>query len=268
MVKAMFICVLVLMSFGCKTTDNGTVNIVTNKGAIEAVQRPENGFYTTMSFWRSSYEVSLRTFTEEVKDVKVQSKDNTPIILGTLQVTAHTMPDDESIKAYVTKFGFDEKIRHESRNRILESQMQTEARKAFSQFNAYDVYSNQDNIQKDLFERIKAIGAQELFLVVESVQFGNWHFENPAIENAASAVVANRKQKDAEQAGYDAAVIKKQTQDLQAQIFKDPQLFKLEELKLQLQIEQARADGIKAHQGPLTIIYGTQPQTQLQLRNQ
>lgn len=256
MKKILLVVLLVIGAVGCKTTDTGTVNVVVNKGAIETIQKPEDGFYTTMSFWTDSYEVDLRTVTEETKDVKVQTKDNTPIKLGTLQITFHTSGDPEAVKEYVTKFGFDPKVRHPKRIKILDSQLQTEARKSFSQYDAYQVYANQEKIQQDLFERMKKIGAEELFLVVESVQFGNWGFENDAIENAASAVVANRKQKEAEEAALAAAQIRQQKSAIEAQVLKDPQLFAIERLKYQLWIEQARAEGMKSHSGNLTVIYG------------
>lgn len=32
-------------------------------------------------------------------------------------------------------------------------------------------------------------------MTLESVQFGNWHFENAGIEQAASQVIANQKTK-------------------------------------------------------------------------
>lgn len=250
---------------GCKTTDTGTVNVVTNKGAIEAIKRPEDGFYTTLSPYADAYEVDLRTFTEETKDVKVQSKDNTGIVLGTLQITAHTDGNLDSVREYVTKFGFDEKIRHDKRLRILDSQLQTEARKAFSQYDAYQVYANQNLIQQALFEAMKKICAEELFLIAESVQFGNWHFDNPSIEQAASAVVANRKNKEAEEAALAAAQVNQQRRAIEAQVFQNPQLFKLEELKYTLWIEQARSQGISNHQGSLFLNYaGGGPQVQVQ----
>lgn len=262
---AMLFALMAMSAVGCRTTDTGTVNVVVNKGAIEAIKHPSDGFYSTMSFWRSSYEVDQRTFTFPVKEVKVFSKDNTPIILDEVQVTAHTSTDDSDVSAYVTKFGFDSEIRHKKRDAILEKQLETEARKAFNNFNAYDVYGNLGAIQTSLFSGIKEVLDKELFLNLESVQFGNWHFENPQIEAAASLVVANRKQKEAEDAAYQAALVKKQTQDLQALVFKDPNLFKIRQLELQIEIERMRADGIRNHQGPLTLIYGQQPATQLLL---
>ena len=270
MKQSLFIALMILAFnvTGCKTTTNGTANVVVYKGAVESIQRPQNGIFTTMSWWRENYEINLRTFTEEAKDIKVFTKDNTPIILGSILVTAHTEDDDATITKYISKFGIDEKARHENRMKILKSQTETEARKAFSKFDAYDVYANQDAIQQDLFSRLKTVFSDEIFLALESVQFGNWHFENSAIEAAASAVVANRKQKEAEQAGLDAALVNQKKKEVDAQVFSNPALLKIEVLRYQLAIEQARATGVGAHQGPLTIIYGSSPQTTLQLQQE
>lgn len=181
-------------------------------------------------------------------------------------VTAHTNPDSNAVTAYVKKFGFEEKERHERRIKILETQLQTEARKAFSVYNAYDVYQNQDKIQSDLFERMKKIGQDELFLVIESVQFGNWHFEDPQVEKAASAVVAAQKLREAEQASFEAAKIKQQTQQLQAQVYSDPRMFQLEVLRVQKDIEAYRSEGLKGHSGTLVINYGKEGNPNLQLQ--
>lgn len=253
--------ILAFASIGCKTTDEGTRNIIVYKGAIEEVKAPSDGFYSTLHPYRENYGVNVQTFTEEAKDVKVQSKDNTPIHLGSLKLTAHTAEDRDAIMAYVRKFGFEEKTRHEKRNVILLTQLETEARKAFSQFDAYAVYANQETIQQNLFERMKKIGQDELFLVVESVQFGNWGFEDPQVEKAASAVVANRKSKEAEDAALDAARVRQTRQEIEGRIFENPALLRLEVLKYQLWIEQARSQGIERHQGNLTILYGQQPTT-------
>lgn len=255
---------LAVLCSACRTTDTGTVNVVTYKGKVESVQRPGD-FYSTLMPYRESFAVNVKTFTEKVENVKVFSKDNTPIILGEVLVTAHTDDNVDLLTSYVGKFGFEEKARHDARIRILESQTETEARKAFHAYEAYDVYSQQDAIQTDLYTKLKKIFAEELFLTLESVQFGNWHFENPSIEAAASAVVAARKQKEAEQAQLDAAKINQEKRTIEAQVFSNPALMRLELAKYALWITQSQSQAIGQHQGPLTIINGQQPQTMLQI---
>jgi hypothetical protein len=101
-------------------------------------------------------------------------------------------------------------------------------------------------------------------LVTESVQIGNPDFLDDRVEAAASGVVANEKQKQAEEARLEAAKVAAQTKQIEAQTFANPALFEIKKLELQLEIERARADGIKNHQGALTIMYG-QPGVQLQV---
>jgi hypothetical protein len=45
-------------------------------------------------------------------------------------------------------------------------------------------------------------------------------------------------------------------QQIEAQTFANPALLEIKKLELQLEIECARAEGIKNHQGSLTIMYG------------
>ncbi|HLL91119.1 MAG TPA: hypothetical protein VK324_17600 [Tepidisphaeraceae bacterium] len=42
-------------------------------------------------------------------------------------------------------------------------------------------------------------------------------------------------------------------------------MLEIKRLELQLKIEEARAAGVKAHNGPLTIVYGEAPNVQMQV---
>jgi hypothetical protein len=97
------------------------------------------------------------------------------------------------------------------------------------------------------------------------VQIGNPDFLDDRIEAAASEVVANEKQKQAEEAKLEAAKISAQTKQIEAATFANPALLEIKKLELQLEIERARADGVRSHQGPLTIMYGGGPGVQLQI---
>lgn len=76
--KIFAICILIaaFSAIGCNTTTNGTCNVTINKGAIE-----EGGFYTTFSPYRHSYELDLKTFTDQSQNVRVFTSDNTPILI-------------------------------------------------------------------------------------------------------------------------------------------------------------------------------------------
>lgn len=241
-------------------TQEGTVKVVTNFGRIEQVYRPDDGWFTTLKPGRQAYEVNIKSFTETAP-VRVTSKDNAALQVD-IAVTAFT--DGQHIEDYVRKYGFDEKQRHERRNQILHGLIQTEARNAFSEYPAYAVYANQENIQKRILETLKPQLASQLLLITESVQIGNPDFLDDRIERAASEVVANEKQKQAEEAKLEAAKISAQTKQIEALTYANPALLDIKRLELQLEIERARAEGVKSHNGPLTIMYGT-PNTTLQI---
>ena len=242
-------------------TQEGTVKVVTTFGRIERVYRPDDGWFTTLAPGRKSYEVNIKSFTEAAP-VRVTSKDNAALQVE-ISVTAYT--DPLHVEDYVRKYGFDEGQRHTRRNEILHGLIQTEARNAFSEYGAYEIYANQENIQKRILEALKPLLALQLQLTTESVQIGNPDFLDDRIEAAASGVVANEKQKQAEEARLEAAKIAAQTKQIEAATFANPALLEIKKLELQLEIERARAEGIRSHQGPLTIMYGAGAGVQVQV---
>src|SRR5215212_5928148 len=242
-------------------TQEGTVKVVTYFGRIERVYRPEDGWFTTLAPGRESYEVNIKSFTEKAP-VRVTSKDNAALQVE-ISVTAFT--DPQHVEEYVRKYGFDEAQRHTRRNEILHGLIQTEARNAFAEYGAYEIYANQESIQKRIIEALRPYLASQLHVVLESVQIGNPDFLDDRIEAAASGVVANEKQKQAEEARLEAAKIAAQTKQIEAATFANPALLEIKKLELQLEIERARAEGIRSHQGPLTIMYGTGAGVQVQV---
>ena len=238
----------------------GTVQVVTNWGAIERVYAPSDGWFTTVAPGKKSYEVNIKSFTEKAP-VRVTSRDNAALQVE-ISVTAYT--DAAKVMEYVRKYGFSESERHQRRGEILRGLVQTEARNAFSEYPAYAVYANQENIQKRILETLRPQLASQLLLITESVQIGNPDFLDDRIERAASEVVANEKQKQAEEAKLEAAKIAAQTKQIEALTYANPALLDIKRLELQLEIERARADGVKSHNGALTIMYGT-PNTTLQI---
>jgi len=235
-----------------KYTQEGTVNVVTKWGRIERVYRPEDGWFTTVAPGREAFPVNIKSFTEKTP-VRVTSKDNAALQVE-IAVTAYT--DPRHVEDYVRKYGFDERTRHDRRNEILHGLIQTEARNAFAEHAAYEIYANQEGIQKRILETLRPQLAGQLQQTLESVQIGNPDFVDDRIEQAASGVVANEKQKQAEEARLEAAKIAAQTKQIEAATFANPALLEIKKLELQLEIERARAEGIRSHQGPLTIMYG------------
>ncbi len=239
----------------------GTVKVVTYFGRIERIYRPEDGWFTTIAPGRESYEVTVRSFTESAP-VRVTSRDNAALNVN-IDVTAYT--DPLKVEEYFRKYGPSAEERHKRRAEILKGLVQTEARNAFSEFNAYEIYANQEQIQKRIVESLRPQIANQLQLVTESVQIGNPDFLDDRIEAAASEVVANEKQKQAEEAKLEAAKIAAQTKQIEAQTYANPALLDIKRLEMMLEIERARSEGVKSHQGPLTIMYGGTPNLQLQV---
>ncbi|MCI0488079.1 MAG: SPFH domain-containing protein, partial [Blastocatellia bacterium] len=229
----------------------GTAKVVTKWGSIQRVYMPADGWFTTISPGWDSYEVNLRSFTETTTP-RVTSKDNAALQVP-ISVTAATSTD--KITEYVRKFSFSEDERHKRRNEILHGLVQTETRNAFAEYGAYEIYANQEAIQKRIVDTLRPQLTNQLFLTLESVQIGNPDFLDDRIEQAASAVVANEKQKQAEEARLAAAEVAAKTKQIEALTFANPALLDIKKLELQLEIERARAEGIKGHQGALTILY-------------
>jgi regulator of protease activity HflC (stomatin/prohibitin superfamily) len=244
-------------------TQEGTAKVVTNWGEIKRVYKPADGWFTTISPGWKAYEVTLRSFTETTTP-RVTSKDNAALQVP-ISVTAATNPNPSDVIEYVRKYGFSEEERHRRRNEILHGLIQTETRNAFSEFGAYEIYANQDLIQKRIVEALRPMADTQLHLVLESVQIGNPDFLDDRIEQAASAVVANEKQKQAEEARFNAAEVAAKTKQIEALTFANPALLDIKKLELQLEIERARAEGIKGHQGALTIMYEGGSRVQLQV---
>src|ERR1044072_3414377 len=231
-------------------TQEGTVKVVTNFGRIERVYRPDDGWFTTLAPGRKGYEVTIKSFPEA--PLRVESS-----------LTAYT--DQQHVEDYVRKYGFDEGQRHTRRNEILHGLIQTEARNAFSEYGAYEIYANQESIQKRILEALRPQLARQLLHTPEPGRIATPDFRDARTGPGASAVVANEKQKQAEEARLEAAKIAAMTKQIEAQTFANPALLEIKKLELQLEIERARAQGIRNHQGPLTIMYGGGAGVQVQV---
>ncbi len=254
------ICVmLVIIGIWCATgvtyATEGTRIAALKWGKIERIISPEDGFVFLLSPGWDTYEINVKSFTGKAT-AKVTSKDNAALQVE-VAVTGATDGSSEAVASYLRAFGMGEDDRHKRRDEILGGIIQTEARNGFSEYGAYDIYANQEAIQKKLYDSIKAQVERQLFVRVDSVQLGNPDFLDDRIEQAASAVVANQKAKEASQAAYEAAKIDNEKKLLEAQTYANPAAFTIKKMELQLEIERARADGIKGHQGTLYLNYGS-----------
>lgn len=257
---------LTLMLSACTNANEGTVQVQVIRGQISQIIRPANGWVNTLTTVGDEYyDINLRSHTDTV-EVNASTKDNAAFKIK-ISLTSHVLSDDESIKHYVRKLGLDGEERTNRVNEILYGHINTETKNASANYDAYTLLANQENIQKALTESLKPILKAQLYLELESVQIiDRPDFIDDRIEQAASQVVANSKLKEAAEAALAAAKVEAEKKQVESQTFKDPAMFRIKELELMLDIERARAEGIKGHNGSLTIVNGGS--TQLQLKSQ
>lgn len=218
------------------TTEEGTIQVQTIYGKISRIIRAtDGGVWTVFTLGDDYYPVTLRASTDAV-DVSASSKDNAALTLK-VSVTYKTADSDEQISAYVRKFGLQEAERHDRRGKILQGQVNTETKNSIARYDAYSLLANQEEIQKQLFETLKPIFANQLYLELESVQIiGRPDFLDDRIEQAASQVVANQKLKEAATAALEASRIEAERKQVEALTFANPALLEIRKLELQREI--------------------------------
>jgi hypothetical protein len=264
-VAALILGVMAISSF--EQANEGVYRVQVVRGQINKIIKPQDGWVSTLTtFGDKYYDFNIRTFTFPVK-VNASTKDNAAV---TIEITLTALPpnDDDSIKAYVRKFGLEEEERSSRMTQILTGQANTETKNAVASYEAYGLLASQEAIQKRLIDSLTPILKQQLLLTLESIQIiGRPDFLDDRIEQAASAVVANQKAKEAAEADLARAKVEAEKKQVEASTLANPQTFAIRQLELQLEIERARAEGIKGHQGPLTIVNGA-ANPQIQLRGQ
>jgi hypothetical protein len=264
-VVALILGVMAISSF--EQANEGVYRVQVVRGQINKIIKPQDGWVSTLTtFGDKYYDFNIRTFTFPVK-VNASTKDNAAV---TVEITLTALPpnDDDSIKAYVRKFGLEEEERLTRMTQILAGQANTETKNAVASYEAYGLLASQEAIQKRLIDSLTPILKQQLLLTLESIQIiGRPDFLDDRIEQAASAVVANQKAKEAAEADLARAKVEAEKKQVEASTLANPQTFAIRQLELQLEIERARAEGIKGHQGPLTIVNGA-ANPQIQLRGQ
>jgi hypothetical protein len=253
--------------FSFEQANEGIYRVQVVRGQISKIIKPQDGWVSTLTTFGDKYhDFSIRASTFQVK-VNASTKDNAAVTVE-ISLTALPPSDDESIKAYVRKFGLEEKEREMRMTQILTGQANTETKNAVASYEAYGLLANQEAIQKRLIDSLTPILKQQLLLTLESIQIiGRPDFLDDRIEQAASAVVANQKAKEAAEADLARAKVEAEKKQVEAATLANPQIFTIRQLELQLEIEKARAEGIKGHQGPLTIVNGA-ANPQIQLRGQ
>jgi hypothetical protein len=245
---------------GCSWREpvEGTVEVKTIYGNISRIIRPSDGGVWENWWGDEYYTVGLQNKTTEQIAVRASSKDNAGLVF-TVQVSYRTRSEDEQIKEYVRKYGLKAEEREPRVVGALSGQINTEVKNAVIQFGAYDILANQGVIQKQIEDRLKPILNEQFNCEFISLQIiGRPDFEDDRIEQAASAVVANQKLKEANQMLLDASKIEQERKQIEAQTFaNNPTLLEIKKLELQKDIAQAWS----AHQG--TLVFGNTGQLQI-----
>ena len=249
-VFVILICVIVTQTACWVTAQEGTVQVRTVNDRIDLIIRPDSGgVYSWNVWWDQYYPVSLQAKTTEI-DVTASSKDNAALTLK-VSVTYLTATSNESIEAYVRKFGLGADERETRLSQILKGQVNTETKNAVAEFDAYGILANQEAIQIKIREKLMPIFTNQMYLNLESVQIlGRPDFLDDSIEKAASQVVANQKLKEAAMAGLEAAKVNAEQKKVEAQTFANPALLEIRKLELQKEI----AAEWRQHNG--TLVFG------------
>lgn len=247
---------------GCASAqEQGTVTVETSWGKIVQVHWPGH-FFSCMSPGCDYYEVDLRDHMDGVDCTGVTS-DN---IAFYMKVDVVFKPASDRVAEYISLFGAenDKGQRDAKRWNVLKQHVMNACRNATSgKYNAYDLRSKQGEVLSLMFTELQPKLSTEMALYLSSIGMEiQPQFNDPRIDEAANAVVAAQKEKQAESARKDAADIRAQRQQIEAQIFANPNAMKIEELKLMLEIEKVRAQGIASHQGTL-ILGSTATQVQI-----
>lgn len=245
-----------LGTVGCWTSpEPGTVQVQTLYGKIAGIVRSP-GIWTVFERGDEYFPVNITSHpTGEVWFTSGTS--DRAGFRWAIKGSYHIPDDNGAIYNHVTKWGVQEESRYQKINEKMQTQFQAVIGNIANTFTAYDLVANTEVIRERAMQPMKDFFKNELLLELEDFQLiGKPDFANDDIDMAPSKVVANENLRAAELAGLEADKIKQQRQTIQAQNLANPQLFKVELLKLQIDLEKARAEGIKGHQGNLTLIYG------------
>jgi len=241
---------------GCNQANQGTVSVETKWGKIVKIHQPGD-WYTTMSPGSQAYEADIKPWSDDIT-VHVGTKDNAGLKLN-VKVIGRIKNDDTSIYNYLSKFGLDQKERHNRRWQIESGAVQTITRDAVALHDAYQIYKEQQTIQSDIYNRLVGVYGNELFAELISVQITDRpDFDNDDIENAASRVVAAQKEKEAQEQYKQAAQIELEKNEIVNRIYtSSPQAFELKKLEWQKYIAEAWA------QNHAPIVFGGNTQIQV-----
>ncbi len=255
MKRILILLVCVAFVGACHSATSGSYSVETSYGKVVAVH-PPGDWYTTFSYGSAAFDVDGRPWSEDVQ-VHTFTKDNAAL---TLTVRIQGKVDPDKVGEFVAAFGITEKARDEKLNKYVTGATQTFGRDAIVQHDAYDIFSKQDEIQTFIGDRMKEYMERTMYSEFIAVQIiDKPAFDNPAIEQAASEVVAAQKLKQAAEAKKSAAQTTLEKNEIDNKIYTtSPQAFELAKLAMQRDI----AEKWSAHQG--TLVFGSGSSLQIQ----
>lgn len=250
--------VLTFGSIGCaEYSKEGQVTVETHKGAVAFVHRPGENFYVWYKWYTETFPVDVKPWSEDI-DVYTGTKDNATVKLK-IRVSASIPTDFTSIAKYFAKFGTDQEDRHARRLSLLSGALQGAAREAVNNVDAYSLYAAQGGIQDEIKQKMSAFIYEQTFCVLQDLQIVERpDFTDDRIENAASGVVAAKKEREEAAEKEQAAIVKKRTAEIENSILRDsPQAYEIRILEKKKEIAEAWSK----HQG--TLIFGGNSQVQI-----
>ena len=245
----LLLCIVAFSTACWQTAEAGTVQLQTIYSAPKKVIRAEDGgIWTWSTLGDDYYPITVSSQTTET-EVQATSKDNAALLMK-IAVTYKLKNDDTSVINFVSRYGINEASRAEQFNKVLSGQVNTEAKNAISEYDAYGILANQEAIQKRITDALRPILEQQLYQELESVQIiGRPDFVDNRIEEAASQVVANQKLKEAAQAGLEAAKVEAEKKQVEAQVFSNPALLEIRKMEL----AKETAEAWSKHNGSLVF---------------
>ncbi len=251
--KLLLFTIIVLATFvsACNYAQEGSVSIETYKGQVVGVHYPGDSYQTWYKPYAASMDVDISPWNDDIV-VHVGTSDNAGLKL-TIKVIGKVKIDKENIRSYLSSFGLDADKRHEKRKNILSGAVQTITRDAVAVHTAYNLYKEQQNIQKAIEETLRPVVENQIFSELVSVQIVDRpDFDNDDIEMAASKVVAAQKEKEAQEQYKQAAQIELEKNEIVNRIYQSsPQAFELKKLEWQKYIAEAWA------QNHAPIVFGS-----------
>lgn len=246
---------LSLFSAGCwAQPEANTAYVQTVWGKPTKVVRPP-GIWTITTLGDEYHTVNLALTTGEFT-IRASSSDNAGFT-WVLKYSYQVLDEDAAIMSHVSTYGVNPEARKKSLDEVVFSYISDVVKEQANKYSAYKLLESSDLVQAEALKVLQPRLKEKCWIKLETLSpYGKPDFTDDNIETAASRVVANQKEVEAERAKLEAVKLSQERQEIQGRILQNPALRELEMLNMQLKIETVRAEGVRGHNGPLTIVYG------------